>query len=484
MQKYLPSVRSRSSQEQSDASQGMAGVFSNGWLIAGVFLLISALGIIHALTTMPLYEASTVLQLNRNSLMPGSARGEVLATTEIEILRSRSVLSAVAERLALDISVEPIRHPFIDRIRAALLADAEASDRIPREEPLHLSVMKVPAALLKHDFVLTARGDSRFTITGSELLGPIDGTVGKPAKGRTRYGDVEVLVADLSARPGLQFTLRRIPLLQATEQLQRSLVVVESGKQSNVVRATLQGAKPDLISRILNEIGNEYMRQRAADESEESAKFVGLFDRQLDQSSQALRDADHRYAALLQQYGISDPAEEAKTASEQSVALTSKLDETQQKKLELSARFGEQHPAMEAVNKQIAELTRDLQRNEIKRKSLALAERELSKASQDRAVFREINTGLLSQRNKLDTIVQSTHMDVRLVDRSEAPVQTLTLGFPAMAALSCFAGLFAGLGASILKNVFFRRSRARFMPQRETRFRLISMVRSDASRGA
>jgi tyrosine-protein kinase Etk/Wzc len=478
MNKLPLSLRVKDDVETPGTGFRIADVFRNGWLIVTIFLSVTALGTVHALTVPPVYEASSVIQLKRGTTLSGSLAPDTPAATEIEILRSRSILSQVAQRLQLDIRAEPKRRSMIETIRSLGRAEPAAGAFGRVGDSIHVSTFAVPRELFKRPFSLTVESGNRFRLSESGSGIEMDGAVGRVASSETRYGTIDVLVTALDAPPGAQFTVRRIPLLQATEQLQRSLVVTESGKQSNVVRATLQGADPELISDILNQIGEEYLKQRAAEESRDTARAKAVFDQQLDDARQALKNSDERYAQLLQRHGIADPAEEGKLIADQSAALLGKLSETRQRKSELSTRLGDSHPALEAVNRQIEDILRDLDRTAAKRRDLAAAERELSVAARDRQLISETNAGLLSQRAKFTTMLPS-NPEVRVVDRSEAPVQALTLGFSTMVALSGFAGLILGIVASITKNSVVRKRQARTLPQREARFRLISMARSD-----
>jgi hypothetical protein len=46
---------------------------------------------------------------------------------------------------------------------------------------------------------------------------------------------------------------------------------------------------------------------------------------------------------------------------------------------------------------------------------------------------------------------------VRVVDRAQVPLQSVTLGLPVMLVLACLLGLAGGVGASVLKNALVRR---------------------------
>jgi tyrosine-protein kinase Etk/Wzc len=481
MNKYAQVTRNRDEQESIEALNHFAGLFRNGWLIAIVASVVTALGAIYALRTTPLYEASTVIQIKRTPALTGDFRVEGLATTEMEILRSRSILSRVVQRLQLDIKLDPKPPSVGGIIRKILPGEAPADSATLASEQVRVSRFDVPQALLKRRFILTVTGDNGFILANDQLGVVLGGTAGNYVKTSSRFGDIGIVVARNEAAPGSQFILSRISPLQATEQLKHALVVTENAKQSNVIKVAMQGANPQLMSRILGEIVNEYLRQRSAEQLGAANELVASYDRQVDEAREAKRNADNQYARLLQRSGITDPEAEGQSLLQQSSALEMQLAEAQQRKAELSARIGDGHPAMQAVDGQIANLTRSLSRNAARRESLAVAGRELEKIRRDRQSLDEGMLLLFNQRSKLNATLAAARDDIRLLDQPETPLQAISPGLSTMIILSCFGGIALGIFASIIKNAIIRRKRSRTAPQREMRFRLISLARAGSS---
>jgi tyrosine-protein kinase Etk/Wzc len=328
---------------------------------------------------------------------------------------------------------------------------------------------------------LTATDGQGFSLLNETLGIRLDGTAGTPARAASRYGDVGILVARNDAAPGTRFLLRRVSAVQATEELQHALVVSENAKQSNVIKLALQGANPQLMSRILAEIVNEYMRQRGAGQLDDAVQLAASYDRQLDESKAALRSLDDQVAGLQRRSGIGDPESEGQALLQQSSALEQQLATAQQRKAELSSNFGDGHPAIEAVNQQIADAKRSLNRLAARRESVAVAGRELAKVRRDRQVLEEGRLVLFNQRSKLEALIAAERNDVRLLDQPEAPLHALTPSVPTMVLLSCFGGIALSLFASFIKNLVVQYRRSRLLPRRETRFRLISLGRSESS---
>ena len=68
--------------------------------------------------------------------------------------------------------------------------------------------------------------------------------------------------------------------LAVTEGLQKGMKIMEQGRQSGVLRVTLEGSNPQLITRILNEVGALYVPRARCDFARrlnnEDAVCVGL----------------------------------------------------------------------------------------------------------------------------------------------------------------------------------------------------------------
>jgi tyrosine-protein kinase Etk/Wzc len=338
-------------------------------------------------------------------------------------------------------------------------------------EQVTIPVFSVPSPLLSKSFILTITGKDEFTVSQQALAIRVRGRVGELTKIQTKYGPVEMHVAEIKSRPGAQFFVSRRPEFQVVEQLQRSLAVLERGRQSNVIAVSLRGSKPELISRILNEIGKEYIHQQGVQKSEAARKELVFYDRQVEESQQRLQKLDARLAEVLRRHGTSDLSEEARTLAQQSVALRAKLAEIEQKKVELSSRFAQLHPEILNVNKHLDDAHRDLNNIEAKRKAVAAAQQEILSLNRDKQVNSEINIELLNARHKLDALTLSNSVNVRLVDRAEPPSQPVTLRPSVMIVLSCLLGIVLGVVASILKNALAERSNG--VPEVESVRRLV-----------
>lgn len=465
MNRYLQHLRKkgRDGGGLSDSLFHYAGILRNGWLIAGVAALVTALGIVYALTQTPMYEANILIQIKRNAPPSGEFQVDVPAATEVEILRSRSILTRVVSSLRLDMSIEPKRFPVV----GAFIAGQNRNISTPGlfgqggyvwgADNVQVASLEVPKAMLQRPFVLTVTGRDAFTLGQEELGVRLHGRVGQPAQASTRYGPIALLVSAVHARPGAQFVITRSSTFQVVEQLQRSLTISERGKQSNVIGVSLRGARPELISAILNAVGKEYIQQQVAQKTVDAKNQLQFYDQQVAESKQRLQKLDARLNEVLRLHGTSDLGEETRLLAQQAVALQAKLAEREQRRVELSSRFAELHPEMVTVNRHIAELHRDLDAIEAKRKTIASAQQEIVIVNRDKQINNEMNIALLNARHKLDALALSNNVNVRLVDQAEVPTQAVTMGLPTRIIMAVFLGLLLGVAASMLKNAIIGR---------------------------
>ncbi|MXD56804.1 protein-tyrosine kinase, partial [Escherichia coli] len=88
----------------------------------------------------------------------------------------------------------------------------------------------------------------------------VNGMVGQ----RLEKDGVALTIADIKAKPGTQFVLSQRTELEAINALQETFTVSERSKESGMLELTMTGDDPQLITRILNSIANNYLQQNIA----------------------------------------------------------------------------------------------------------------------------------------------------------------------------------------------------------------------------
>jgi tyrosine-protein kinase Etk/Wzc len=438
------------------------------WWIALMTVLGVLTGGAYALLATPIYEADTLVQVEdpkSGGLGGGGAFGELSSmfnvrsptTAEIEIIRSRLVVSRTVNQLGLDRSVEPRYLPMAGRW---LSARAEAPGNV--ELPGLGTFITGTDAIEVESFEVTRQWEGMpFTVTltadGYTLSSADDEPLGKGKPGvPLRFGSAgnggQLLLKTAAGAPGSQFTLVKQAELIATEELQKRLKIAEQGRQSGIVKVSLEDPDPVLAARIINEIGSLYVRQNIERKSAEAEKSLEFLTEQLPLLRAELETAERKYNAFRSRNKVFDLSTEAKVMLDESVDLRVKLGELQRARIDLASRFTETHPRIKVVDSQLRELRAKLGALERRGGSLPGLEQELLQLTRDVKVSGELYAGLLNSYQQLRLAKASQVGNVRVVDAGAEPVLPVKPRKALVVAIASLVGLMLGLGLAFLRN--------------------------------
>lgn len=453
--------------DDNDLSRYLRLVMDQRWLIAVVTLCITLAGTLYALLARPVFEASLLVHVEeKGQREPKNILGEAgamvdyktPAAAEVELLRSRLVVSRAIDTLRLYIDARPERVPVI----GGWVADSGLAASLPwlrgmggyawGNERLEVREFTVPEALENRRFEIVALEGGAFVVSEPESGVRFEAAAGALIKHDTRYGPISLLVDTLHAVPGVRFGLVRSSRLAAIESVQRSLDVGEVGKQSGVINATLKGDSADGVYRLLNEIGREYMAQNRARRTEEADKSLAYLNQRLPELKQQLEQSEARYNQFRNAHGTVDIGEEGRISLQRSAAARTRRIELEQKRTELLARYTDQHPLVISIDTQLREVNRELREANGQLRNLPVLEQEMVRLARDVKVNGELYAALVSSAQQLQLITVGKTSNVRLVDAPEKPERPVTPNRPRIIAVAVFAGLFTGLLAAFLRR--------------------------------
>ncbi len=441
-------------------------VLDSRWLIASVTAVAIALGSAYALLSTPIYEANTLIQVEdgkaggMNSLL--GDMGSMFdikspATAEIEILRSRLVVGQAVANLKLDMEVKPKYLPLVGRWLASRATEPSnpgffgMGGYVSGTEALHVANLKVPQDLEgnRYTVALTAQGYELRSPEG-DTLGA--GRLGEPLRFKHEGQSGELLVASAVGKPGAEFYITPFSRLDVTEKLQKDMNIAEQGKQSGVIRTSLEGANPTRIANVLNEVGALYVRQNIERKAAEAEKSITFLNTQLPQLRKELETSENKFNQFRNRNGTFDLGSEAKLMLEQSVKLQTSLLELQQKRKELEARFTPQHPTVQVLDAQIKDISAQIGSMEGKSKTFPNVEQDLLRLTRDVKVNNELYTSLLNSFQQLRLVKEGKVGNVRIVDVAAVPERPVKPQRALVVALAAVLGLLAGLALAFVRN--------------------------------
>ena len=446
----------------------MGVVADNRWLIAGVTALALLLGGAYAVLTAPVYEANALIQVEEtkeNTSTTASALGAAAnlfeirspASAEMEILRSRLVVGQAVQSLHLDLSVWPKYIPLVGKWLAREATSPSEpgflgmKGYVSGNESLKVESFVVPPKFEAKRFVVRLSGD------GYDLVSPngetlANGRFGTPLAFTVGGQKGQMLVSAAVGNPGAEFNLVRSPQLAVIERLQRSLVIVEQGRQSGVIVTSLTGNDPEVIAQTLNEIGSMYVRQNAARKVAEAEKMLGFLKTNLPQLRAKIEQSESKFNQFRNRNGAFDLNTESKVVLDQSIKLQTLLLDLEQKRSDLDARFGPKHPSIQTIDVQIKGLTKELAAINNRIKTFPAVEQDFLRLTRDMKVDTELYASLLNSSQQLQLVTEGSVGNVRIVDMAavpQVPIRPLPMNITAIAGI---LGLLTSLLFAFLRN--------------------------------
>ena len=445
-------------------------VLDNRWLIAATTALAIAIGGAYAFLAKPVYESNLLIQVEDSAGSAKSFLGEAAslfemktaASAEIEIIRSRMVIGQAVDNTRLYISARPHYLPLIGDWLARRSKELSKPGflglvgYVTGAERIGVTVFDVPRELEGTRFRLTANGDRNYTLRHPDLDRDLTGVVGRLLTQETSMGPLRLLVTALDGEPGAAFNLVRHSRLEMIEDLQRDLRLAEKGRQSGVIDARLQNSDRQQLTLILNEIGEQYVKQNVERKAAEAQKTLQFLDVQLPQFKRQLDESEEAYNRYRNRQGTVALDEEAKLVLARTVDLQTKLVESQQKRRELIARFTSEHPSVQTLDAQIAAWGSEISTLNARVKAMPSVQQDALRLERDVKVNNELYQQLRNNALQLQLVREGKVGNVRLIDPAATPEDPVKPRRGLVLALALALGALGGVVLALARNTFFR----------------------------
>lgn len=453
-------VVTQDNQEDEIDLLGLVGtLIDHKWLIVGVTAVSMVLSIAYSMLATPIYKANAMIQVEKKSsgLAGLSEMADVLgkeskAVTEIELIKSRTVIGKAVDQLQLDLVVRPHYFPLFGRSVARRFSpqtpDELASPLLGMDsyawggERLQIKDLQLPDNLMGTPLTLTAGESGSFAVYDEDGHQLVRGQIGADA---TANG-VRIRISELHARAGTVFSVQRLRRLDTVLEYQTQLQVGERGKDSGILNLSLDGPNPEKITQVLDEIGRQFVRQNIERTSAEAASSLEFLREQLPSVRADLEKSENALNAFQRQAKSVDVSGETQAVLQQSVAIETKLTELKFQQAEIDRKFTRQHPTYQALLRQIDEVSRKQGEISGNIRKLPETQQEILRLTRDLKVGTEIYTQLLNKVQELDVVRAGTVGNARIIDNAAVDVRNPVA--PKKALIVAIATLLGALLAS------------------------------------
>ena len=464
------------------------------WKIVLLVFLLVFIGVtVKTFLTEPVFEAYATLEVHKakqgGMLKELGMEEENALSTEIEVLRSRSVAEKVAKRMNLEWQI------------------------VETSEGLNLSIGEFSVSDPLPGLVLTLTDAQNYLL--SDLAGR---AIGKGQSGEAlRIGGIDLLVTIIQGGAGQRLIMERQPLEPITAQIIQKMNVAEMGKGSNILRVSSQGTDPGHERDVVNILTEVYREMNISGKTREAGKTVDFISQQLDSLKNVLDQSEQQLQEYKVQTGLITLGPEGNSLVQKLVGLEQRqadmklkrqrvesaivilkkaissggpltvptiedvpsISESAAKLADLDAQkkgmlidFTESHPAVVEVQVQITRVREALLATyQTMRQGLILAERdlartivsfdsqlddipeaelELAKRMRVNTVNAELYTFLLQKQQEARIAQASTISNVQIIDPAVTPKVPIKPNKKKNLALGFILGLMLGVGLAFL----------------------------------
>ncbi len=426
------------------------------YLILATVLFTMALTVTYALVAAPTWESEAILQIEqRNRTIAGLedllvlTAEQSLADTEIELIRSRSLLGAVVDEFKLEIEARPRTFPLIgDAMARRYSGEGVAPARLGLRsyawggEQIAVDHLDLPDWLAGQWLELVALGQSEFALLGPAGQCLVSGKSGATAKGPSGSS---IHVSRLVARPGTHFRVRLRKRDAVIDELKARVRVTERGRRTGIIAISLTGPDRALVPAILDAMARFYLSQSVQRKSAEAAKMLELIEEQLAPLKTRLDLAEGVLGAFREQKGTVDLPTETQKLLDRTTEIDRALFELDLQFSDLGGRFTGEHPLIAAARQKADKLREERAALAAKVKSVPAQEIKSARLARDAKSLGELYSLLLNKVQELRVAKSGALGNARIVDAATYP-QSPT---GPTALLSCILGGALGLAGGI-----------------------------------
>lgn len=360
----------------------------------------------------PQYTCDALLQIDVKGNKAGKAMGEMgalldvasPAEAEIELLKSRMVLSYVVDQEKLCFNAYP---------KGAL-------DRLTHKEGrMDLENLHIPEIAITEKWMARVIDDSSYVVITPEETELVKGTVGNEVVANYGGDTLTINVKRMRARPGQIFVLAQSDPLDAVRGLVKQLNVAEKGKQTGIIGVSFTHQYPDRAAAILNSIANVYLRQNVEMRSAEAEKTLEFLEQQLPGVKSKLDSAEKKLAGYRHKIGSVDMTGETRAHLEKVSDLQSQILKLEQQRQEATRLFKEEHPTVVTIVKQQNRLRAELNKLKNSAEKMPLTQQEVLRLQEEVAVNNAQYTSMLNNIQQLRVVRAGEVGTVRVVDYAQ-----------------------------------------------------------------
>lgn len=435
------------------------------WKLITLCVLLSIVcALLYLRTTPNIYQVDALIQVESNK-GASSVLSANLATAidqaspaqaEVEILKSRLVLGSVIDHLNLNIRISGTEDSFWSRLIGKHEYVSEYSSQSvlfkDNQKSFDIRQFDIPQYFQDKNLILKfAQGKYSLTdvATGKVVF---SAPLNQVSQLQSEFGVWKVAIFSQD-HFDTSYNIRKQSLPAAITSLLSQYQVSEKGKGAGIVSLTYQGVDKKNITQVLNAILITYTKQNIERRTAETAQTLKFLEDQLPELQQQLDVAEREFNRFRQQYNTVDVTQESNLYISQSISLETTKASLEQQIAETSAKYTNEHPAMQQMNAQLDVINKRIAELDGTLKRLPELQRQYLQLFREVEVKQQLYTGLLNSYQQLRIVKAGEIGNVRIVDQAVEPIAPIKPQKMRVLVISLFMGTFIGLLFALMRNM-------------------------------
>ncbi|OTG63828.1 polysaccharide biosynthesis tyrosine autokinase [Acinetobacter silvestris] len=434
------------------------------WKVITLCIILSLIcAILYLRSTPNVYDVDALVQIaeskGASSALLGNLSGMIdqksPAQTEIEIIQSRKTLGQVIRNYHLDIRLKNQN----DSLLSTLIENNHsinvhyATNGVVynnKKESFLIKTLEVPQKYLDQGLLLQFNKND-YTLSHKDKV-VFQGKLNQAKKNSSSNGIWNV---DITAKNDItdQFTLTKLALPTAVNNLTSNLKVAEQGKLTGIINFNYQGQDKVLITSLLNNILNVYNQQNVVSRSLESAQTLEFLNKKLPELKSNLNQSEIAFNDFRHKNNTVNITQESELLLKQNIALETTKLELQQKQAELSAKYTADHPLMTEINSQLKTVNNKISEIQTAITRLPELQRQYMQLYRDVEVQTQLYTELMKSYQQLQIVKAGEIGNVRILDYAIEPVKPIKPRKLIVLILSIFVGGLVGILIALVRNM-------------------------------
>jgi tyrosine-protein kinase Etk/Wzc len=403
------------------------------WEIVAATVAVFLLAVAYQLIATPVYSADVLVRVDPpepNALGLALQTQEALPppapspSTEMGVMRSRTVLDPVIDRYRFDVSVKPRRIPIIGDIADKFSTPGEPNGAwlglksfAWGGEVVKVGYLNVPQNLEEEKLSLIALGDGAY-----ELLGPsgeflVKGTVGKPAEGN----GISMLVNQLAARAGTHFEVTRWNSVDATKRFMDVVKITDKVKDSGLIQIEYADKSPSKAAEVANALGQQYLAAAIAGRQLNDTQTLNFIKGELPRLLADLRKSEEALKSFRANSNSMQPTTEAQSYLQGGLDLDRQIASLELQRTQLLEKYAPGSRWIQSVDTQLAQLKKTKAEFDGRFQGMPASERESVDLIRAQKVAETVYMGMVQKAEQLTVRRASTTGGAHILDTAVRP---------------------------------------------------------------